>query len=460
MKGAESGCPWMTHNESKLWQAQVATAPNWGSQEPLFRSVPAEHTWPHIKIPQPGQHSWIHIQGQWHTLSESASGSAGLFPWGLLKGLEKEAHNLCLWLPAATGAPPLQQEPEEAQDWPALTTPTPWDHHIALRWQWTGRENNGNTDSHDGDPLQNQFNSIYTSLYPPPFPHSSGIGLAAAVETLLIDNHESKLTDVVLSPKWQAVSAGHHMCLPEQHPTAKPTELLVLLPGQVLLNGGLNTFGGSSVALFSRSTVSRCILMQKYKLQCTIIQRQGSLLELGHVWAPTAHPSAQPPPVRAAILPAQPLLPASLLFTETATPWAQGQMCLKDRLWELQSPIQHWLIWCEAHVTRGDRLLSLWLPYKANPQLSAASNKEERDFLSIFLWLSLKWNLFLLTQCSCTYCFQASPCSWLSVGQARAPGKFSGLKNWILNIAVSFPGLFSHAILFKRLQPLLPRLAD
>lgn len=118
---------------------------------------------------------------------------------------------------------------------------------------------------------------------PPRFSQGSGTALAAAVETLLTDNHESKMTEAVCSLTWQTVHAGHQIWLPEQHPTAKSTELLVLLPGQVLLNGGLNTFGGSSVALFSRSTVSRCILMQKYKLQCTIIQRQGSLLELGHV---------------------------------------------------------------------------------------------------------------------------------------------------------------------------------
>lgn len=128
--------------------------------------------------------------------------------------------------------------------------------------------------------MQNQFNPIYTSVYPPVFSQSSGTGLAAGVETLLTDSHENKMTDVVCPLKWQAVSAGHQLCLPKQYPIAKPTELL---PGQVLLNDGLNTFGGSSVALFSRSTVSRCILMQKYKLQCTIIQRQGSLLELGHV---------------------------------------------------------------------------------------------------------------------------------------------------------------------------------
>lgn len=66
-------------------------------------------------------------------------------------------------------------------------------------------------------------------------------------------------------------------------------ELSVLLPGQALLNDGLNTFDDSSVAFFSRSTVSRCILMQKYKLQCTIIQRQGSLLELGHFWKSALH---------------------------------------------------------------------------------------------------------------------------------------------------------------------------
>lgn len=166
--------------------------------------------------------------------------------------------------------------------------------------------------------------------------------------------------------------------LPEQRPTAKSTELLVLLPGQVVLNGGLNTFGGSSVALFSRSTVSRCILMQKYKLQCTIIQRQGSLLELGRVWAPVLHPTAQHPPGTQAILPARPLLPASLHFTKTATPCAQGQIRLKERaLWEVQSPIQHWLIRHEAHVTWGARLMSLWLPCPAAIQSkpSGASNR-------------------------------------------------------------------------------------
>lgn len=47
---------------------------------------------------------------------------------------------------------------------PALTTHH-WDHHIALRWQWTGRENSGNTDSHDGAAKPVQFH-LHLSLSP------------------------------------------------------------------------------------------------------------------------------------------------------------------------------------------------------------------------------------------------------------------------------------------------------
>lgn len=108
------------------------------------------------------------------------------------------------------------------------------------------------------------------------------------METLLADNHESKITNVFCSFE---VAKGQcrtlHLATDMINtlttaPLPRLQELLVLLPGQALLNGGVNTFEDSSVAFFSRSTVSRCILMQKYKLQCTIIQRQGSLLELGH----------------------------------------------------------------------------------------------------------------------------------------------------------------------------------
>lgn len=47
MKEAEAGSPWMTHNESQLGWAQVATAPNWGSPEPLFEVCPS---WTHMNI--------------------------------------------------------------------------------------------------------------------------------------------------------------------------------------------------------------------------------------------------------------------------------------------------------------------------------------------------------------------------------------------------------------------------
>lgn len=47
MKEAKAGSPSMTHNESQLGQAQVATAPNWGSQELLFQVCPS---WTHMNI--------------------------------------------------------------------------------------------------------------------------------------------------------------------------------------------------------------------------------------------------------------------------------------------------------------------------------------------------------------------------------------------------------------------------
>lgn len=115
------------------------------------------------------------------------------------------------------------------------------------------------------------------------------------METLLTDNHESITTNVFCSLKvangqcWTLYLAADmfNTLITSSFPSLQ--ELLVLLPGQVLLNGGLSTLDDSSVAFFSRSTVSRCILMQKYKLQCTIIQRQGSLLELGHFCKSVLH---------------------------------------------------------------------------------------------------------------------------------------------------------------------------
>lgn len=123
----------MNHNWGRLrWPQHQTGAHKSFSLSGLFQLDTQEHTSQfHHQANTPGFISKVN-----DTLYQSASGSAGLFPWGLLKGLEKGTHNLCLWLPAATGAPPLQQEPEETRT-VQLLPPLPTEIHTLL---WGGNE--------------------------------------------------------------------------------------------------------------------------------------------------------------------------------------------------------------------------------------------------------------------------------------------------------------------------------